>query len=172
MGGKLLRGFVDGALSTLGIVVGASSASPLLIVAAAAGGTLANGISNALGAFSAERADDYAELRRVEKAMVDREMKESMLEHSMHRRSMVAGGVDALGTISGGALPLIPYLVGSGSPALIASIALVIVSVSAVGLYLGKLSKRNLVFSACKMAVSGGVVAAVVYGIQWAIVPS
>ena len=171
MRGNFLRGFIDGSLSTLGIVIGASAADTSIIVAASTGGTLANGISNIVSAFSAERADHYAELRKVEGAMVDKDLKESALESRMHKQTLVAGIIDGLATILGGALPILPYLFIPPNQAMVVSILLVLLALAVIGIYLGKLSRRNILFSALKMAAFGIVAAAAVYLVQSAIVP-
>ena len=165
-----LRGYVDGSLSTLGIVVGASSASSPIILAAAIGGTIANGISNTLSAISAVGAKQYKELRDVEKAMVGKELKGSELDKKIGRQTIFAGGADGLATIIGGAVPIAPYIFLSGLQAMSVSIGLVVITVFLIGMYIGKLSKRNVLLSALKMAVFGIVVAAVVYFIQSVIV--
>lgn len=163
---NFLRGYVDGSLSTLGIVIGASSASPSIIIAAAVGGTLANGISNVLSAISAAGAEQYKELRDVEKAMVGKELKGSEPDRKIGRQTVIAGGADGLATIIGGAIPIMPYLFLTGLQAMSVSTGLVVMTVFLIGMYLGKLSKRNILLSALKMAVFGVVVAAVVYLIQ------
>ncbi len=170
--GNFLRGFLDGSLSTLGIVVGASAATSSIIVAASVGGTLANGIANIVSAFSAERAQEYIELREVESAMVTKELKDSALERQMHGRTLVAGTIDGLGTILGGSVPIVPYVFFAPSEAMFVSIALVLAGLSTIGVYLGRLSRRSIVFSAARMVIFGISVAAVVYLVQWIIVPA
>jgi predicted membrane protein (TIGR00267 family) len=168
--GNFLRGYIDGSLSTLGIVIGASSASSPIIIAAAVGGTLANGISNVLSAVSASEAEQHAHLRDVEKAMVNKELKGSEAERKIGRQSKIAGVVDGIATIIGGAFPIIPLLFLDGTRAIITSAALVIFLVFIIGIYLGKISKRNILFSAVKMAASAVMVALAVYFIQVVIV--
>jgi len=163
---------MDGSLSTVGIIIGASSASIPIIIAAGIGGTLANGISNTLSAFSAERTDKYQELRKVEDAMVDKELKGSLVERWMHKRTVVAGTVDGFATVIGGLLPIMPYLAGMKTHTMFVSIGMVIVSVSFVGIYLGKISRRNILISAMKMAVYAAIVAGIVYLTQSMIVSS
>jgi len=169
--GKFVRGFVDGSLSTLGIVIGASAASSWIIVAAGVGGALANGVSNVLGALSAERIDQYRELREVERAMVSQELKGSALDGKIRKETVAAGMVDGLATMAGGAIPILPYLALDPDHAVFVSIALVIVEVFVLGLYLGKLSRENIVFSAVKMAVFAMAIAVIVYVVQSVIVP-
>ena len=171
MRSKFLRGFIDGALSTLGIVVGALAASSSVILAAAIGGTLANGISNVLSAFSAAGAEDYTELRQVEKAMVDKELKGGMLDRQISKQTTLKASVDGVATIIGGAIPILPYLFMVPDKAVFVSVGLVIFVIFIIGMYLGKLSRRNILFSALKMSFFAASVAAVVYLIQSIIVP-
>lgn len=171
MTGKFVRGYIDGSLSTLGILVGASSASTPVILAAALGGTLANGISNLLSAYSAEGIKLYKELRRTESAMVAKEMKGSLPERWASRETVRIGVVDGLATIIGGGLLLVPYFFLPSLEAMLVAVGLVLVSVSSVGVYMGKLSKRSMLLSAAKMVLYCLVVAGLVYLIQMLIVP-
>ncbi|MFW6125676.1 MAG: VIT1/CCC1 transporter family protein [Chloroflexota bacterium] len=169
---NFLRGFIDGALSTLGVVIGASSASSLIIISAGIGGTVANAISNLLSAFSAESATRYAGLRDLEKSMVDRKLKGSILDRRIQWQTLRAGGVDGLGTFLGGALPVIPYAVLPPGEALFVSIGVVILAISFVGVYLGRVSKSSILLSVLKMVVLGLLVAGLVYLLQRALIPS
>lgn len=168
----LLRGFVDGALSTLGIAIGASAATSSIIIAATLGGALANGISNALSAFSAEGVERYRELREIEQAMVARELRQTELDRRVSRRTVKTGLVDGLGTVFGGLIPILPYFFLDTLPAMLTAIGAVVVVTALIGIYLGKLSRRNLAFSALKMAFFTLVVAGVVYLVEALIVPA
>ncbi|MBD3368968.1 TIGR00267 family protein [Candidatus Fermentibacteria bacterium] len=170
MTGKFVRGYIDGSLSTLGILVGASSASAPVIVAAAVGGTLANGVSNLLSAYSAEGIELYKDLRRTENAMVAKELKGSLPERRVSRLTVRMGLVDGLATIIGGGILVLPYLFLPSFQAMLVAVGLVLVSISSIGVYLGKLSKRNMLLSAIKMALYCIVVAGLVYLIQMLIV--
>lgn len=172
MRSKFLRGFIDGSLSTLGVVVGALAATSSVILAAAIGGTLANGISNLLSAFSAAGAESYEELRELEKAMVSKELKGGSLDRKIGKQPTLAASVDGIATILGGAIPIFPYLFMPADRAIYLSVGLVIGVIFIIGMYLGKLSRRNILFSAVKMAFFALTVAVVVYLIQSAIVPS
>jgi predicted membrane protein (TIGR00267 family) len=168
--GNFLRGYIDGSLSTLGIVVGASSADSPVIIVAAIGGTIANGIANLLSASSAAKAEYHGELREVEKAMVDKDLSGTVIDRKIGRQSMFAGLADGLATLIGGAVPILPMLFLSGNHALFTSIGLVVLSVIIIGIYLGKISRRNIALSALKMAVYSISVAVAVYFIQEIIV--
>lgn len=168
--GNVLRGYIDGSLSTLGIVIGASSAGSTVIIAAAVGGTIANGIANVLSASSATRAESHRELRDVEKAMVSKDLTGTIADKNIEKQSFIAGIADGIATIFGGAVPIIPLTFMNNAQAIWTSIGLVVISVIIIGVYLGKVAKRNLYLSALKMAIYTVSVAAAVYFIQGIIV--
>lgn len=169
--GKFCRGFIDGALSTLGIVIGAAAAAPPIIVAAAVGGTLANGFSNLLSAFAAEGVERYTDLRRTEESMVSRTMTGSEPARRVSRKTAVIGAIDGIATVIGGSIPVIPYLFMPVFEAMIVAAGAVVVAVAVIGAYLGRLSRKSVVLSSLKMAAFCVLVAAVVYLAQSLIAP-
>ncbi|MBN2239836.1 MAG: VIT1/CCC1 transporter family protein [Dehalococcoidales bacterium] len=164
--GNFLRGYIDGSLSTLGIVVGASSASESVIIAAAVGGTIANGIANILSASSAAKAESHSELRDIEKAMVTRDLTGTAADRKIGKQSLFAGIADGSATVVGGIVPILPLFLLDSNIAIWISIGLVVFTVVLIGLYLGKLSKQNLLISGIKMAVYSISVAVAVYFVQ------
>ena len=168
---KFMRGFIDGALSTLGVVVGATAAPAQIIIAAAVGGTLANGISNVLSAFSAEGIQKYAELRGVERAMVARRLDGTARHRQITGITFRAGLVDGGATVLGGSIPIIPYLMAPPFQAMLIAIGLVLALALLLGVYLGHISRKNMALSALKMAAFAVLVAGLVYLIQNVIVP-
>ncbi|MCD6414342.1 MAG: TIGR00267 family protein [Candidatus Diapherotrites archaeon] len=169
---NFVRGLVDGSLSTLGVVIGASTGSVQIILAAGLGGTVANGISNILGAFSAEKAVAYEELNGIEKAMVKKNLKGSILQRTVEGEVVKAGFVDGGATIVGGLIPVMPFILLPSQVALPVSIALVLVLLFFLGVYLGKVSKENLIFSGTKMVIYSIVIAVLAYAIQAVIIPT
>lgn len=168
---NFIRGVIDGSLSTLGVLIGASAGSPGIIISAGMGGAVANGISNMLGAFSAEKAKKYGKLRKVERAMVSKSLKDSVLDLRIGPEVKKAGVVDGIATIVGGLIPVMPYLFMPASLAMFLSIALVLFILFFLGLYIGKLAKENIILSAIKMVVFGVVVAVIAFLIQYTITP-
>lgn len=169
---KLLRGFTDGSLSTLGIVIGAYAAPSSVVIAAAVGGAIANGISNALSAFSASEAEQYSEMRDIEDAMVSKELKGSVLEQKIQRETWLAGAADGLASVLGSFIPIFPYIFMKPPGATILAAGLVVFMIFLIGIYLGKVSKRNLLLSGLKMAFFGIVIAAIVFVVQMFISPT
>ena len=95
-----------------------------------------------------------------------------ILLNSVTKKTITIGAVDGLATIIGGGIPILPYLFLPTFKAMLVAIGVVIVVISIIGLYLGRLSKRNMIMSAFKMAVFCIVVAALVYLVQSLIVPA
>jgi predicted membrane protein (TIGR00267 family) len=168
---KFLRGFMDGSLSTLGIVIGAYAAAGPVVIAAAVGGNLANGISNALSAYSSAEAEQYSKMRSIEDAMVSKELKGSAVEKKIRRDNLLASVSDGLASVVGGAIPILPYLFLEPPHSMYLAAGLVIGMIFLIGIYLGKLSKKNILFSAVKMAAFAAVIAVAVYFLQSWITP-
>ena len=105
----LIRGIMDGSISTLGVVIGAFNPEASLIVAAGAAGAIANGISNIIAAFTAEYADQYTNLRALEQATL-RELEGTYQEKALKREILISAVYDGLASIIGGVLPLFPFV--------------------------------------------------------------
>ncbi len=171
----LIRGFVDGLLSTLGIVIGASAVigagevnGSSIIIAAGLGGGVANGLSNVLGAFMGEKAALYERYQKVEKAMLkEGAIKDSKVDEKLQDRILTSGAADGLATMLGALIPIVPFFLAS-FPAItpIKSLYIAVgVSIAlffSLGAYIGRISKENMVFSGLKMAAFGGATALVV----------
>ncbi len=154
MRSKIVRGFIDGSLSILGIVIGAMSATSSIILAAAIGGALANGISNLLSALTAASTERYIELREIERAMVTKDLRGSTADRQVSRQAWKDGLADGFSTIVGGSIPIIPYLFFSPETAMIIAVVSVVVVTFGLGLYLGRISRRNLLLSASRWQYS------------------
>ncbi len=164
---NFIRGFIDGALSTLGVVIGASSGNASIIIAAGTGGAVANGISNILGAYTASRADRYREMGEIERAMGHRSLRHSVLADKINSETTKRGIIDGIATILGGMMPVTPYIIGiNPSTALFVSAGITLSLMFALGLYMGKVSKESLILSGTKLLVLGAVTAGFVYLLQ------
>jgi predicted membrane protein (TIGR00267 family) len=161
----IIRGLIDGSLSTLGVVIGASFASPIIIISAAFGGALANGFSNILGAFSAEYAIRYREFRELERHMM-KKLGGTRLDSRTKKDIRKSGFLDGGSTILGGIIPIIPFLLLAPAQALWVSIAAVIILMGLIGIVIGRLSKENILWAIGKMVVFTAATAGVLLLIQ------
>lgn len=163
----IMRGLIDGALSTLGVIIGASSANPAIIITAGLGGGVANGLSNILGAFTAEKARIEQEISELEKAMLkDGTLRETTIYEEAKKLTIVGGLSDGLSTIVGSIIPVSPfilmYIFGyTREMAMVFSIVATIFLLFFLGIYIGRLSKENIAVAGIKMAVIGLVTAIV-----------
>ncbi|WP_456369499.1 TIGR00267 family protein [Geoglobus sp.] len=167
---QFVRGFIDGALSVLGVVIGASAGNLDVIISAGIGGGVANGISNIFGAFTAERVEEEKEFRKIERSMLV-ELRDTELYREVRRRVMVRGLVDGISTIFGSVVPVFPFVLAyflgmSIRTALILSVSLTAISLGLIGLYYGRVSRENLVISCAKMVLMGLFTALISVGIE------
>jgi len=165
-GGILRRYFVmnafDGALTSLGVLFGAYThniTDPKVIVGVIISTSLAMAISGITGAYMTEKAEREQELNNLEEAMlID-------LENTIHAKAVVwtsifASIVDGLAPFSASMVCITPFLfvmVGLLSvwQAFSVSVALIFATLFTLGIFLGKLSKRSILFSGLKMVIAG-----------------
>lgn len=153
----------DGAMTSLGIVVGSAVANVpdiRFIVGAILGGTMAMGLSGSLGTYMTERAERLRDVKDLENAML------TNLENSLHAKasravSIVAALVDGLAPMITSAIAVIPLVVCallgmSVLQAVSASVAASLVSMFLLGMYLGRIGKDRLLISGLKMLAAGG----------------
>ncbi|ADC69737.1 protein of unknown function DUF125 transmembrane [Methanocaldococcus sp. FS406-22] len=159
----IVRGLIDGSLSALGVVIGASgSADASVIIAAGLGGGIANGLSNILGAFTAEKASLERERIQKEKSLLKKNgyLKKSIIYKKAIRETMICGLIDGISTTIGSALPVVPFFLFDIKTALYVAIGITIAILFILGVFIGKISKENVVISGIKM-VAGALIVAV-----------
>ena len=153
----------DGAMTSLGIVVGSAVANVpdiRFIVGAILGGAMAMGLSGSLGTYMTERAERLRDVKDLENAML------TNLENSLHAKasravSIVAALVDGLAPVMTSTVAVIPLVVcallgTSVLQAVSASVAASLVSMFLLGMYLGRVGKDRLLISGLKMLAAGG----------------
>jgi VIT1/CCC1 family predicted Fe2+/Mn2+ transporter len=80
--------------------------------------------------------------------------------------SPIAAAVGSfLAFTSGAFVPLLPYLVASGSPAFAASLSFSLVALALLGVGISRLTRRPTFYSALRQVLLGGVAAAVTYAV-------
>ena len=166
----VVRGFIDGALSVLGVVIGASSAEIGIVISAGIGGGIANALSNAFGAFSAEMVEEEIKLSEVEKSMLS-DLRDTEVYREIRKRVMLRGVIDGLSTAFGSFLPILPFILAlvigySIKLALALSVGVTAISLSLIGMYYGIVSKKSIIASGVKMGLMGLVTAVVIFLIE------
>jgi predicted membrane protein (TIGR00267 family) len=165
----IVRGLIDGSLSALGVVIGASgSADASVIIAAGLGGGIANGLSNILGAFTAEKATLERERIQKEKSLLKKNgyLKKSIIYKKAIRETMICGLIDGISTTIGSALPVVPFFLFDIKTALYVAIGITIAILFILGVFIGKISKENVVVSGIKMVIGALVVAVLCFMVE------
>ena len=165
-----VRGVIDGLLSTLGVVIGASSADTAIILAAGIGGAVANGVSNFLGAFSSEEYKGYQHIQKIEQAMLSEAIEESQIGKEIKKEKLKAGFLDGSSTIIGGFIPVIPFFLVGHDTALTWSVICTVITLFILGAYIGKISKKWIIVSGLKLMTLGILTALLVHLIQYYLV--
>ncbi|HID17240.1 TPA: hypothetical protein EYP26_02995 [Candidatus Bathyarchaeota archaeon] len=159
----------DGALTALGIVVGAyfsGASSPKVILGAVLGAGLAMGLSGFSGAYMAERAERLRKLDELRRAML-KDLNNSIHEKAARLTSIWAALIDGASPLLAALLSIFPFLLSltgliSVQTAARASVAAIMVLLFLIGMFLGKISRENLIFSGAKMIFVGAVTAILV----------
>ncbi len=161
-----VRGIIDGLLSTLGVVIGASAADNAIILSAGIGGAVANGVSNFLGAFSSEEYKSQLQIQKLENAMLSKSIENSQIGKSMKKERIKAGFLDGSSTIIGGFIPVMPFILLDHGEAILWSVLCTVLTLFVLGAYIGKVSKKWILFSGLKLMILGVLTALLVHLIQ------
>lgn len=169
----LIRGFIDGVLSSLGVVIGASTAigatvgsnnvtASAIIIAAGIGGGVANGLSNILGASVGEKLVKEIELGEIEKAMLKRggELHGTVVDEKLNETLWSSAIYDGIATFIGSIIPVLPFIIGAlflitDMIALYTSIIISLLVFFILGIYIGKIAREQVIISGLKLVAFG-----------------
>ncbi|MHA1410261.1 MAG: VIT1/CCC1 transporter family protein [Candidatus Odinarchaeia archaeon] len=156
----------DGALTTLGIILGSFASGaidPVFIIGAGLGGSIAMAISGFTGAYMAEKAERERDLKNLEHALCS-DLKNSIHERAKNFASIFVAIVDGTAPFLASMLSLLPFFFAQAGwiPSIVAmytSIGIIMAMLFLLGLFLGRISKVNLIVSGLKMVFAGLLVA-------------
>ena len=169
----VMNGF-DGALTTLGIILGVYFVNQLdatLIISAGIGAGFAMGVSGAWGAFMAERAERMRNKKDLEKALFT-QLDNSVITRASNTAIIVVSIVDALSSVLTTILCLIPFFLSLFGiiDIIMATWLAIIINLSTLfflGLFLGRISRSNILINGLLMVAAGGFTAIVLYFISF-----
>jgi predicted membrane protein (TIGR00267 family) len=159
LGRYLILGTIDGLLAVLGIIVGLATVTTdsSLIIKAALGGGLALCMTNGIGSYLAETAVEYGRISSVEKAMLG-DLRDTRIEklarRKIRRDSIIHGGTSLAGSL----IPIAPFFFLGGWTAVVASVALCLATLVALGLYSGSVSGQSYIMSVVRMVGLGALI--------------
>jgi len=152
----------DGATTVLGIVIGAyvvEITNEFWVIWSGLGVSIAMGLSGFAGAYMTEEAEREKKLDALEKSMLT-ELKDSVVGKASRFASLWAGIVDGVSPALTAVVCLTPFFLSSHGLfsinfAIQLSIAMALSIMFLLGVFLGKISNRNVLFHGAKMLFVG-----------------
>ena len=157
----------DGALTMLGVVIGASFSGLLenstVIISAGIAGSIAMGASGMSGAYMTEKAERTKKLKDLEKAMLT-DMKNGLHDRSHRFATFFAAIVDGISPAITAMIVISPFFlvnfgIISSNVAFFSTIALTLIILSLLGVYLAKISDESMIKYGIQMLAVGGITA-------------
>jgi predicted membrane protein (TIGR00267 family) len=159
-------GAFDGALTILGIVVGAlasgaGEAEKGIVLAASLSAAIALSVSSAVGAFEAERVEKKLDIRSIERAMLTRlsEEHKDAFRFAAYVSSLVHGIAPFIAALP----PVLPYLFLPVDDATVVAILITSVFLFGIGAYLGSIVRERIVLTGLRFVAAGLGTAAVLW---------
>jgi predicted membrane protein (TIGR00267 family) len=151
-------GAFDGALTVLGIIIGASAfgdleAHKVLVVSASFGAAIALAVSSAVGAYEAERVEKKLDIRTIERAMLARLSEEH--QEAFRFAAILSAIVHGIAPLIAGLLPVIPFLLLDARTATVLAVIITLVILFALGAYLGNLVRERVLVTGLRFAAAG-----------------
>ena len=162
----------DGVLTMIGVVmgsfvVGVQDATVVLVTGLST--ALAIGISGGWGAYLTESAERRHQMDELEQFTMT-ELQDTKIGKASDMAVILVAAVDGLSPFFAALLVVIPFffapLLPSVAYAFYASIAMSLLALFALGIYLGRLSKGNLIISGFRTTVAGVVCMALSYFLE------
>ena len=147
----------DGVITILGIILGSKllgSAEPGQIVAASVGALIAMGVSGASGTYITEMAEQERKIKELQDAMLTN-LEGTILVKAHREAAVISALVDSAAAIFAGLLAVAPYFLTvagyiSEVAAFYSSLIISLSLLFALGVFLGKVAGRSLLFSGLK----------------------
>jgi predicted membrane protein (TIGR00267 family) len=154
-------GAFDGALTILGVIIGAyvaeSSVHPeiarQLIIGAGSAGAIALAVSSAVGAYEAERVEHILSHKNLEQAMltsVDGTRKDAITVSIL-----VSSITHGIAPLVAALVPLIPFFFMPLDDAVITGIMITMIFLFALGGFLGSLIKETFIYTGLRFVIAG-----------------
>ena len=147
----------DGVITILGIILGSrllGSAEPGQIVAASVGALIAMGVSGASGTYITEMAEQERKIKELQDAMLTN-LEGTILVKAHREAAVISALVDSAAAIFAGLLAVAPYFLTvagyiSEVAAFYSSLIISLSLLFTLGVFLGKVAGRSLLFSGLK----------------------
>ena len=162
-------GAFDGALTVLGIVIGASATigshpnAGAFVVAVSISAAVALSISSMVGAYEAERVEKKLRRHSIERAMLT----ELSAEHRVAFRTaaLISAVTHGVAPVIAALVPTVPFVLTDFRTATIAATILTLVFLFGLGTYLGSLVRERIVFTGLRFVATGVGTAAILWAL-------
>jgi predicted membrane protein (TIGR00267 family) len=159
-------GAFDGALTVLGIIIGASAFGTLeqhkaLVLSASFGAAIALAVSSAVGAYEAERVEKKLDIRTIERAMLARLSEEH--REAFQFAAILSAIVHGVAPLIAGLLPILPFVFLDARTATVVAVVITLVILFLLGAYLGNLVRERVVVTGLRFAAAGIGTAAILW---------
>ena len=152
----------DGALTMLGVVIGAYIANinnPGIIISAGVAGSIAMGVSGISGAYMTEKAERTKKLKDLESAMIT-DLKDGLHGKSYKFAAAFAAIIDGVSPALAAMVVISPFFIVnfgviSFQTAYYSSIGLTLLVLTLLGAYLAKISDENMIKYGLQMLIVG-----------------
>ncbi len=147
----------DGVLTILGILVVSFFANiheSRIVLIAGFGASLAMGVAGFWGAYLTENAERKKDLRELEKSMLTK-LKKTKIGRASKAAPYILAMIDGLAPFFAALFVLIPFFFLPVKAAYYISIGLVFTILFLLGMFLGRISKDNIIISGMRMIVAG-----------------
>ncbi|MHA1129922.1 MAG: VIT1/CCC1 transporter family protein [Candidatus Helarchaeota archaeon] len=161
----------DGALTTLGIIIGfflAGVESPRTVVVTTLATALAMGISGIWGAYLAERAERIRELKTLEQHMMT-DLSQTIMARASKFATIFSALIDGCSPAMAAIVGIIPFFIGINLPPesfnllFYISIGLNLILLFILGMFLGSISKENLIWMGVKVVFAGLLITVILF---------
>lgn len=155
-----INGF-DGVITSIGVlvgnyIIGVTEYKHVIIAGSAI--CISLGVSGVWSAYNSETAERKRELDDLEESTLHN-LDETIISRAQKFAVLALAAVNGLSPVVMAFIPLIPFLFGKYIPINIcyySGFALAFLILFGIGLFLGKISRSNLVVSGIKMLLAGG----------------
>lgn len=159
-------GAFDGALTILGIIVGAAAsgagdAERALVLTASVSAAIALAVSSAVGAFEAERVEKKLDIGTLERAMLTRlsEEHKGAFRFAAYASALVHGVAPLIAALP----PVVPFLLLPFQEAILAAVVVTLAFLFVMGAYLGNIVRERIVYTGLRFVAAGVVTAALLW---------
>ena len=165
-------GTLDGILAVMAVTLAASgiatagghSISNFAIGLTGLSGGIALSLSNVFGSFIGERAEESRTLRELEDKMMLEEgsLDDTVIHNQAKRRVYLSMFSNGFSSFVGAFVPVVPFLIiPDRLTATIATIGLCFIALIILGIYLGRVSRENLLKTSFEVLIIGVVITAI-----------